>query len=289
MLVGVLDFIKLMVTVIASCKREFVVIQSVSMTRKQFNRGSDPADLDVGLIANKCLTFLIRILVNKGFDADGCSFAVVCDLLVGDGNVFSRMKGTWRRSGTEGTASIDMDGEGNFAAYYASGAAEAAGYLEYVDEYVDEYGDGNGRYDMYDGEGNYVNGFYMDSDTQLHMGNNGNTVYIRMEEAHGVLVRTGRYTGLTETARYDDYYGGYYYEDRTEDGMTSIVNCGFENDMAAGEPMDTYIERAAMMVSDTEIHSFTAENSRKLSTKMTYPIYTASYALSQSIRGSGTR
>ena len=55
------------------------------------------------------------------------------------------------------------------------------------------------------------------------MGNNGNTVYIRMEEAHGVLVRTGRYTGLTETARYEDYYGGYYYEDRTEDGMTSSL------------------------------------------------------------------
>ena len=235
-LVGVLDFVNLMVTVIVPCKREFVVIQSVSMTRKQFNRGFDSADLDVGLIGNKCLTFLIRILVNQGFDSDGCSFAVVCDLLVGDGNVFSSTKGTWRLDGTEGTASIDMDGEGN-----------------------------------------YVNGFYMDSDTQLHMGNNGNTVYIRMEEAHGVLVRTGRYTGLTETARYDDYYGGYYYEDRTEDGMTSIVNCGFENDMAAGEPMDTYIERAAMMVSDTEIHSFTAENSRELSTKMTYPIYTASW------------
>lgn len=98
-LVGVLDFVNLMVTVIVPCKREFVVIQSVSMTRKQFNRGFDSADLDVGLIGNKCLTFLIRILVNQGFDSDGCSFAVVCDLLVGDGNVFSRMKGTWRRSG----------------------------------------------------------------------------------------------------------------------------------------------------------------------------------------------
>ena len=82
-----------MVTVIVSCKREFVVIQSVSMTRKQFNRGSDPADLDVGLIANKCLTFLIRILVNKGFDADGCGFAVVCDLLVGDVDVVEVFEG----------------------------------------------------------------------------------------------------------------------------------------------------------------------------------------------------
>ena len=57
---------------------------------------------------------------------------------------FSRTEGIWRLDGEEGTASIYMDGEGGFIAYYASGSVEAAGYLEYVDE----YGDGNGRYDM---------------------------------------------------------------------------------------------------------------------------------------------
>lgn len=52
MLIGVLDFINLMVTVIVSCKREFVVIQSVSMTRKQFNR----------MIVNECLFYAVLTL-----------------------------------------------------------------------------------------------------------------------------------------------------------------------------------------------------------------------------------
>ena len=48
--------------------------------------GFEAANLDVGPIRNQCLPFLIRILVNKGFDADNCGFAVVCDLLMGDGD-----------------------------------------------------------------------------------------------------------------------------------------------------------------------------------------------------------
>ena len=55
--------------------------------------GFDAADLDVGLIGNKSFSFLIRILVNKGFDADGCGFAVVCDLLVGDVDVVEVFEG----------------------------------------------------------------------------------------------------------------------------------------------------------------------------------------------------
>ena len=42
---------------------------------------------------NQCLSFPIRILVNKGFDADGCGFAVVCDLLVGDVDVVEVFEG----------------------------------------------------------------------------------------------------------------------------------------------------------------------------------------------------
>ena len=77
--------------------------------------------------------------------------------------------------GEKGTASIYMDGEGGFIAYYASGSVEASGYLEYVDEYEDS----NGRYDMYDGELGLINSFYFDSDTQIHMGNNDGNIYIK--------------------------------------------------------------------------------------------------------------
>ena len=92
-----------------------------------------------------------------------------------DTAIFAATEGTWRLDGEKGTASIYMDGEGGFIAYYASGSVEASGYLEYVDEYED----GNGRYDLYDGELGYINSFYFDSDTQVHMGNNDSNIYIR--------------------------------------------------------------------------------------------------------------
>lgn len=92
-----------------------------------------------------------------------------------DTAIFAETEGTWRLDGEEGTASIYMDDEGGFIAYYASGSVEASGYLEYVDEYED----GNGRYDMYDGELGLINSFYFDSDTQFHMGNNDGSIYIR--------------------------------------------------------------------------------------------------------------
>ena len=92
-----------------------------------------------------------------------------------DTAIFAATEGTWRLDGEEGTASIYMDGEGGFIAYYASGSVEASGYLEYVDEYED----GNGRYDLYDGELGYINSFYFDSDTQIHMGNNDGNIYIK--------------------------------------------------------------------------------------------------------------
>ena len=92
-----------------------------------------------------------------------------------DTAIFAATEGTWRLDGEKGTASIYMDGEGGFIAYYASGSVEASGYLEYVDEYEDS----NGRYDMYDGELGLINSFYFDSDTQFHMGNNDGSIYIR--------------------------------------------------------------------------------------------------------------
>lgn len=92
-----------------------------------------------------------------------------------DTAIFAATEGTWRLDGEKGTASIYMDGEGGFIAYYASGSVEASGYLEYVDEYEDS----NGRYDMYDGELGLINSFYFDSDTQFHMGNNDGNIYIK--------------------------------------------------------------------------------------------------------------
>ncbi len=169
---------------------------------------------------------------------------------------FSRTEGNWYLDGEAGSASLYMDGEGGFIAFYASGYTETAGYLEYVDE----YGDGNGRYDMYDGEGNFINGFYFDSDTQIHIGNGDlSSVYIRLDTppvdgeeempAPGVLVYSPGFTGLTPLEADNDYFGGYYYADQTEDGLTTIVNCGFTNDsLLTDETTEEAIARWLEMV-----------------------------------------
>lgn len=87
---------------------------------------------------------------------------------------FARTAGTWRLDGATDTASIEMDGQGGFTAYYASGSVEARGYLDYEDE----YGDGFLRYDMYTADGEWFCSFYFDSDTQFHIGNGDVIVYI---------------------------------------------------------------------------------------------------------------
>lgn len=47
----------------------------------------DTADFDVGFISSKHVAGVVRVVVNKWFDADGSCFAVIRYLLVGDGDV----------------------------------------------------------------------------------------------------------------------------------------------------------------------------------------------------------
>lgn len=87
---------------------------------------------------------------------------------------FARTRGLWRLDGATDTASIEMDGLGEFIMYYASGAVEATGYIECVDEYED----GSViMYNLYTYEGEFITGFSFDSDTQIHIGNDDGMVY----------------------------------------------------------------------------------------------------------------
>lgn len=56
-----------------------------------------------------------------------------------DTAIFAATEGTWRLDGEEGTASIYMDGEGGFIAYYASGSVEASGYLGRCVDLIGEF------------------------------------------------------------------------------------------------------------------------------------------------------
>ena len=79
----------------------------------------------------------------------------------GGGNQsYARTEGLWRLDGETGTASIEMDGEGGFTMYLASGSVEAAGYLEYVSD---------SQYDLYTAEGRLIASLSFDSDTQFHI------------------------------------------------------------------------------------------------------------------------
>ena len=49
--------------------------------------GLDAADFDVGLICGEHIPFWVGIVVNEGLNAEGCSLAVVGDLLVGNADV----------------------------------------------------------------------------------------------------------------------------------------------------------------------------------------------------------
>lgn len=49
--------------------------------------GFDAADVDISFVGNEGSSFLVQILVHKGFDTDGGGFAVIGDLLMGDADV----------------------------------------------------------------------------------------------------------------------------------------------------------------------------------------------------------
>ena len=72
---------------------------------------------------------------------------------------------------------LTLSADGLFV-YHTGEGDDVQGYLEYVDE----YNDGNGRYDMYNRMGMWLEGFYLDSADTLHMGNDGAAVFTRAEE-----------------------------------------------------------------------------------------------------------
>ena len=71
--------------------------------------GFDAADFDVGFIRVKDISFLVRIVVNEGFDADSGGLAVVGDLLVGDGDIEKVFQSL--RSFAQGQSEVDMQGQ----------------------------------------------------------------------------------------------------------------------------------------------------------------------------------
>ncbi len=196
---------------------------------------------------------------------------------------YGRTEGIWRLDGAMDTASIYMDGLGGFQTYYADGALEFDGHLEYVDE--DE--DGNGRYDLYDKSGEFLYGFYFDSDTELHIGNQGGQVYVLDTESlraepddvptPPALICSWRFTGQEPLESRNHYRGGYLYRDMTEDALTVITNACFLTDQKEEESQEAYMFRTAQETGGAEPQEFCWEESSDHSERITYPVYILSW------------
>ena len=89
--------------------------------------------------------------------------------------LMAKTEGTWRLDGKKNAPSIVMDGAGSFEAYKADGELDASGTLEPSEEYEGVY-----IFLMRDKSGKDLQkGFFMDSDTELHFGNDDGEKYIK--------------------------------------------------------------------------------------------------------------
>ena len=206
---------------------------------------------------------------------------------VEDGADYAALSGVWKNEDAQTDETLTLSADGLFV-YHTGEGDDVQGYLEYVDE----YNDGNGRYDMYNRMGMWLEGFYLDSADTLHMGNDGAAVFTRTEEDQAeensegqtenedsvekksyVLMSNKRYTGLRPLYNNSSWEGGYFYSDMTEDCMTVIVNCSALNDNEFTGTPEEYMEQFAGFVSESEIKDFTAVQNQEYTEKFTYPAY----------------
>ncbi|MDR1765516.1 MAG: hypothetical protein LBR77_05415 [Lachnospiraceae bacterium] len=92
----------------------------------------------------------------------------------GETELYARTHGEWAVDGDAQAAIISMEGTGAIAAFYADGAKEFGGYLEYVSE------DGeDDKYDVYNDANEYLLTICFDSVTRFHVEGEG-TVYLKL-------------------------------------------------------------------------------------------------------------
>lgn len=111
-------------------------------------------------------------------------------LQVEDGADYAALSGVWKNEDAQADETLTLSADGLFV-YHTGEGDDVQGYLEYVDE----YNDGNGRYDMYNRMGMWLEGFYLDSADTLHMGNDGAAVLpeqrkIRQKRIRKVRLKT---------------------------------------------------------------------------------------------------
>ena len=108
-------------------------------------------------------------------------------LQVEDGADYAALSGVWKNEDAQADETLTLSADGLFV-YHTGEGDDVQGYLEYVDE----YNDGNGRYDMYNRMGMWLEGFYLDSADTLHMGNDGAAVFTETRKIRQKRIRKVR-------------------------------------------------------------------------------------------------
>ena len=70
----------------------------------------------------------------------------------------------------------------------------------------------------------------------------------------------------------NDYDGGYYYSELTEDRMTTIINCCFTTVQEKEEPLGDYIRRTAEKIGGEEPAELTIEENAEYSANISHPV-----------------
>lgn len=95
----------------------------------------------------------------------------------------------------------------------------------------------------------------------------------------GVLVYSPGFTGLTPVETNNDYHGGYYYKDKTEDGLTVIVNTGFKGDynVDTDSSIEDYVIRCMSMVDEGTAQEASVEQNEEQTSRTSWPVYYATW------------
>lgn len=89
----------------------------------------------------------------------------------------------------------------------------------------------------------------------------------------GALVNSPGYTGLTSLEVDNNFHGGHYYKDQTEDLLTVIVNTAFEADLGENESPEDMLARNLELVDPGEARDIVISSNDEQSARFTYPAY----------------
>ena len=98
----------------------------------------------------------------------------------------------------------------------------------------------------------------------------------KTEEKKNIPVLIGGglpFTGMKNVALTNNSDGSYYYEDITEDGLTTVINCSFPSTKLSDEYMEDYVLRALLSKAGYNVQDISVNKNDTYSSKLGCPVY----------------